>query len=109
VDLPVPDSNILCRRAATVPLTRPQRAEGPRPLVRDSTGLKVAREGQWKVRQPGDSPRRTWRKLPLAVAPQTQALQAAGGSEPGVAEGEAVPSWLEPGEDPIERASGDGR
>src|SRR3954471_1581354 len=45
VDLPVPDYTTLCRRAATVRITLPKRAEGPLHLVLDSTGLKVYGEG----------------------------------------------------------------
>jgi Transposase DDE domain len=52
-DLTVPDSSTLSRRAATVRVTLPQRAEGPLPLVLDSTGLKVDGQGEWKVRQHG--------------------------------------------------------
>src|SRR3954453_18973939 len=63
VDLPVPDSSPLCRRAATVRITLPKKATGPIPLILDSTGLKVYGEGEWKVRQHGYSKRRTWLKL----------------------------------------------
>ncbi|HMB03421.1 MAG TPA: IS5 family transposase [Isosphaeraceae bacterium] len=108
VDLPVPDYSTLCRRAATVRITLPKRAEGPLHLVLDSTGLKVYGEGEWKVRQHGYSKRRTWLKLHLAVDPQTHEIQAAVVSEPGVTDAEAVPSLLEQVEDPIEGASGDG-
>jgi Transposase DDE domain len=94
VDLPVPDYSTLGRRAATVHITLPRRAEGPMHLVLDSTGLKVYGEGELKVR--------------LAVDQQTHEIQAAVVSEPGVADAEAVPSLLEQVEDPIERASGDG-
>ncbi len=51
LDLPVPDYTTLCRRAATLRITRPKRAEGPLHLVLDSTGLKIYGEGEWKVRQ----------------------------------------------------------
>ncbi|MCA1693615.1 MAG: transposase [Actinobacteria bacterium] len=51
VDLPVPDSTTLCRRAAAVRITLPKRAGGPLHLVPDSTGLKVFGEGEWKARQ----------------------------------------------------------
>jgi hypothetical protein len=90
-DLDVPDPTTLSRRAGTVPITLPKRAIGPRHLVLDSTGLKVDGQGQGKVRQPGDSPRRTWRKLHLALDPQTHEIQAAMVSDPGVTEAEMVP------------------
>ena len=108
LDLPVPDYTTLCRRAATVRVTLPKRAEGPLHLVLDSTGLKVYGEGEWKVRQHGYSKRRTWLKLHLAVDPQTHEIQAAMVTDPGVTDAETVPALLEQVENPIERAAGDG-
>ena len=108
VDLPVPDYTTLCRRAATVRVTLPKRAEGPLHLVLDSTGLKVYGEGEWKVRQHGYSKRRTWLKLHLAVDPQTHEIQAAMVTDPGVTDAETVPALLEQVENPVETAAADG-
>src|SRR4029079_4260485 len=58
VDLPVPDYPTLCRRAATVRITLPRRAEGPLHLILDSTGLKAYGEGEWKVREHSSSKQR---------------------------------------------------
>ena len=106
VDLPVPDYTTLCRRAATVRITLPKKADGPLHLVLDSTGLKVYGEGEWKVRQHGYSKRRTWLKLHLAVDPQTHEIQAAMVTDPGVTDAETVPALLEQVENPIESAAG---
>ena len=108
LDLPVPDSSTLCRRAAAVPITLPKRATGPLHLVLDSTGLKVSGEGEWKVRQHGYAKRRTWLKLHLAIDPQTHEIQAAVVSEPGVTDAEATPSLLEQVDNPVEVMTGDG-
>jgi hypothetical protein len=108
VDLPVPDYTTLCRRAGTVRVILPKRAEGPLHLVLDSTGLKVYGEGEWKVRQHGYSKRRTWLKLHLAVDPQTHEIQAAMVTDPGVTDAETVPALLEQVDNPIERAAADG-
>jgi hypothetical protein len=107
-DLPVPDYTTLCRRAATVRVTLPRRAEGPLHLVLDSTGLKVYGEGEWKVRQHGYSKRRTWLKLHLAVDPQTHEIQAAMVTDPGVTDAETAPALLDQVENPIESAAADG-
>jgi hypothetical protein len=108
VDLPVPDYSTLCRRAATVRVTLPRKAQGPLHLVLDSTGLKVYGEGEWKVRQHGYSKRRTWLKLHLAVDPETHEIQAAMVSDPGVTDAEMVPSLLEQVENPVASAAADG-
>jgi DDE family transposase len=108
VDLTVPDYTTLCRRARTVRITLPKRAEGPLHLVLDSTGLKVYGEGEWKVRQHGYSKRRTWLKLHLAVDPQTHEIRAAMVTDPGVTDAETVPALLEQVDDPIASAAADG-
>jgi hypothetical protein len=108
VDLAVPDYSTLCRRAATVRVTLPKKAQGPLHLVIDSTGLKVYGEGEWKVRQHGYSRRRTWLKLHLAVDPQTHEIQAAMVSEPGVTDAAMVPPLLEQVANPVESAAADG-
>jgi hypothetical protein len=108
VDLPVPDYTTLCRRAKTVRITLPKKAEGPLHLILDSTGLKVYGEGEWKVRQHGYSKRRTWLKLHLAVDPQTHEIQAAMVTDPGVTDEEAVPALLGQVEGPISGAGADG-
>lgn len=107
-DLPVPDYSTLCRRAATVRITLPRKAQGPLHLVIDSTGLKVDGEGEWKVRQHGYSKRRTWLKLHLAVDPETHEIQAAMVSDPGVTDAEMVPPLLDQVENPVESAAADG-
>jgi Transposase DDE domain len=108
LDLPVPDYSTLCRRAATVRVTLPKKAQGPLHLVIDSTGLKVYGEGEWKVRQHGYSKRRTWLKLHLAVDPQTHEIQAAMVTEPGVTDAEMVPPLLGQVDNPVESAAADG-
>jgi hypothetical protein len=107
-DLPVPDYSTLCRRAETVRITLPKKAEGPLHLILDSTGLKVYGEGEWKVRQHGYSKRRTWLKLHLAIDPETHEIRAAVVSEPGVTDEEAVPALLAQEEGPISGAGADG-
>jgi Transposase DDE domain len=108
LDLSVPDHTTLSRRAATVRITLPKRVTGPLHLVLDSTGLKVYGEGEWKVRQHGYSKRRTWLKLHLAIDRRTHEIQAAGVSEPGVTDAEAVPALLEQVDNPVESMAGDG-
>jgi len=73
--LPVPSYTRICRRAANIGqelkrLTSKQ----PTDIVFDSTGVKVYGEGEWKVRQHGISKRRTWRKVHLAICPDSHEI-----------------------------------
>jgi Transposase DDE domain len=75
--LGTPDYTSLQKRAVklTIDLNIRQR-KGPLNMVVDSTGLKVYGEGEWKVRQHGIGKRRTWRKLHVAVNPDTHEIVA---------------------------------
>jgi Transposase DDE domain len=75
--LSAPDFTSAAKRAAKLGVRLPiLPRRGRVDVVLDSTGLKVFGEGEWKVRQHGPSKRRTWRKLHLAVDPQTQEIVA---------------------------------
>jgi hypothetical protein len=75
--LSVPDFTSAAKRAAKLGIQLPVLPRrGHVDVVLDSTGLKVFGEGEWKVRQHGPSKRRTWRKLHLAVDPETQEIVA---------------------------------
>jgi hypothetical protein len=77
VDLLIPDYTSLAKRAAKMGISLDvRRHRGAIDVVVDSTGLKVYGEGEWKMRQHGKSKRRTWRKLHLAVNPDTQEIEA---------------------------------
>ncbi|MFT5318173.1 MAG: hypothetical protein ACI8RA_001435 [Chlamydiales bacterium] len=74
----------------------------------DSTGLKVYGEGEWKVRQHGYSKRRTWRKLHLAVCPDSNEIIFEILTENSVADCEVYPEFLKAAPETIERTYGDG-
>ena len=77
LDLAIPDYTSLCKRAAklgiAILLTK---KKGKIDIVVDSTGLKVFGEGEWKVKKHGWAKHRTWRKLHLAIDPETQEIVA---------------------------------
>jgi hypothetical protein len=84
VELPVPNYSTLSRRHASLAVDLCARkkdksrkpSEEPQHVVIDSTGLKVYGEGEWKQRQHGKSKRRTWRKVHVAVDPETGEITA---------------------------------
>ena len=95
VNLPVPSSSTLSRRAAELPIALGALPRAtPLHLVIDASGFKVYGEGEWKVRQQGWSKQRTWRKLHLAVDEATGAIVAAVASEAGVSDDEVLPDLL---------------
>src|SRR5215204_5951347 len=75
----VPDHTTFSRRspglALANSLTQAQRT-GPVHVVIDATGLKVHGAGEWLVEKHGGHGRRTWRKLHLAVDPESGEILA---------------------------------
>lgn len=72
LSLKAPCYTQICRRAKRLGKTlRHLSKRRPTDIVFDSTGLKVYGEGEWKVRVHGTSKRRTWRKLHIAMDPNS--------------------------------------
>jgi hypothetical protein len=105
----IPDFTSLAKRAAKlgVLLDVPQ-ATGPLDVVVDSTGLKIYGEGEWKVRQHGVGKRRTWRKLHLAVDPDTHEIVAQVLTENNVHDADQVEPLLRQINRPVRTFYGDG-
>jgi hypothetical protein len=77
LDLPVPDHTTFSRRSADLTVARAVSvARGPVNVVIDSTGLKMFGAGDWQREKHGGKGRRTWRKLHLAVDPDTGEIVA---------------------------------
>jgi len=107
--LPIPYYTQICRRAKSLGQKLSRLYKGTvTDLVIDSTGLKVYGEGEWKVRQHGYSKRRTWRKLHLAICPDSNEIIFELLTENNVADCEIYPEFLEISPDTIERTYGDG-
>lgn len=109
LELEIPDYSSLCKRAKTLAIDiRVKNKRGPLNVVVDSTGLKVYGEGEWKVRKHGPSKRRTWRKLHLAIDPQTQEIIAMTLTENKKHDGSQVEPLLKQIPQPIKTFTGDG-
>jgi transposase len=72
LELPVPDHTTFSRRSVDLTAGKAVRpATGPVNVVIDSTGLKVFGAGEWRREKHGGKGRRTWRKLHLAIDPES--------------------------------------
>ncbi|HYH36971.1 MAG TPA: IS5 family transposase [Azospirillum sp.] len=77
LDLPVPDHTTFSRRSADLEVVAVlARTDGPVTVVIDSTGLKVFGKGEWHLEKHGGQARRSWRKLHLAVDPNSGEILA---------------------------------
>lgn len=109
IDLEIPDYTSLAKRAAKLGISLDvRRHTGPVDVVVDSTGLKVFGEGEWKMRKHGKSKRRTWRKLHLAINPDTQEIEAEAMTENSGHDADQVEHLLDQIPHKIRKFYGDG-
>jgi hypothetical protein len=109
VDVAIPDFTSLAKRAAGLGVSLDVAVrKGPLDVGVDSTGLKVFGEGEWKTRKHGQSKRRTWRKLHLAVNPKTQEIEAEVLTENSGHDADQVDDLLEQIDGSIDAFYGDG-
>jgi hypothetical protein len=109
VDVAIPDFTSLAKRAAKLEIALDVAdRKGSIDVVVDSTGLKVFGEGEWKTRKHGVSKRRTWRKLHLAVNPETQEIEAEVLTENSGHDADQVDELLGQIDSPIDSFGGDG-
>ncbi len=80
LDVGIPDHTTFSRRSPGLVLAKAlaqaQAGGGPVHVVIDATGLKVFGAGEWLAEKHGERGKRTWRKLHLAVDPDTGEILA---------------------------------
>lgn len=107
--LNVPCYTRICRRAAELGQEiRRFSNKKVTDIVFDSSGLKVYGEGEWKVKKHGKSKRRTWRKLHLAICPDSHDIVLSYLGENSEADCEAAPKMTLNLPSSVKRGYGDG-
>ena len=76
LELSVPDHITFSRRSINLRVVPALRQEGPVHIIIDPTGLKVFGTGEWQLEEHGSRARRSWRKLHLAVNPDSGGILA---------------------------------
>jgi hypothetical protein len=109
LDVPIPDFTSLAKRAAKLGVALDvARRRGAIDVVVDSTGLKVFGEGEWKMRKHGKTKRRTWRKLHLAINPDTHEIVAETLTENSCADADQTDALLDQTPAQVDAFYGDG-
>jgi IS5 family transposase len=109
LDLTCPHYSTLSRRAKTLQIDLGVRkTEGPIHLLVDSTGVKVAGEGEWKTRQWKAEYHRTWIKLHLGLDRNSGQIMAAVVTDAKGGDPDHFPDVLDAVEGDIEKVGADG-
>jgi Transposase DDE domain len=109
-NIAIPDFTSLQKRAAKmqVQIIVTPAARQAIHVVVDSSGVKVYGEGEWKVRWHRLERRREWRKLHLAIDPQTQEIVAQVLTSSHTGDAGQVEPLLNQVQQPVEKLYGDG-
>jgi hypothetical protein len=109
LSLPIPCYTQICRRAQFLGQKIQRLCKRKiTDVVIDSSGLKVFGEGEWKVRQHGASKQRTWRKVHLAICPDSHEIVLSFLTENKESDGEALVKIARHLPGTVERAYRDG-
>ena len=107
--LDVPHFSTFSRRQEKLPVELERNSSSESAYIAiDSTGIKVFGEGEWKTRVHGYSHRRTWRKLHLAVDPESHEIRAVCVSTNDFKDGELLDSLLDQIEESPKKVFADG-
>jgi len=74
VSLPVPHFTRICKRSKKLNIPVTTRGKRVTDVVIDGSGLKIYGEGEWKVEQHGREKKKKWKKIHVAIDPETQEL-----------------------------------
>ena len=109
IAIPIPYYTQICKRAKLLGQELALLSKkNVKDIVIDSTGLKVYGEGEWKVRKHGYSKRRTWRKLHLAICPDSHDILLEVLTDNSIGDCEIYPDFLAKAPANIQHAYGDG-
>jgi hypothetical protein len=105
----VPFFTQLQKRAAQmkVPLLR-IKSNGPNHLIVDSSGMKIAGEGEWKCRTHGKAKRRKWIKVHIGVDEEDQEVSSAVVSTSNVMDFEVLGEIIDCAGEGVKKVIGDG-
>lgn len=71
----LPTYSLICKRASELEARLPKLSRRkPHVIILDATGIKVAGEGEWKVKIHGKAKRRKWIKVHVAIDGETQEI-----------------------------------
>ena len=109
ITIDIPHFTSLSKRASKLGVSLDVRKHtGSIDVVVDSTGLKVFGEGEWKMRKYGKTKRRTWRKLHLAVDPDTHEIVAETTTENSCHDADQTDALLDQVQAKVAKFHGDG-
>jgi len=74
VNLPVPHFTRICKRSKRLDIPTTTRGKKVTDVVIDGSGIKIYGEGEWKVEQHGREKKKKWKKIHVAIDPETQEL-----------------------------------
>lgn len=107
--LKLPTYSLICKRlvslGATLPALPPSKSST---IILDATGMKIADEGEWKVKIHGRNQRRRWVKVHIGLDPMTQQIVAEVTTESNIGDSKVTKELLDQVPGKIRKVIADG-
>jgi hypothetical protein len=106
--LPIPHFTRLCQRSKKLDLPKLPRGKKITDIVIDGSGIKIYGEGEWKVEQHGRERKKKWKKIHVAIDPDTQEVLLTDVTTRNTHDCQMLPKFLDKLGSRIGRVYGDG-
>ena len=106
--LPIPHFTRICQRSKKLKVPKEPRRKKITDIVIDGSGVKIYGEGEWKVEQHGRERKKKWKKIHVAIDPDTQEIILTDVTSRNVHDSQMLPEFLDRIEGRIGRVYGDG-
>ena len=106
--LPIPHFTRICQRSKKLNVPKTPRGKRVTDVVIDGSGIKIYGEGEWKVEQHGREKKKKWKKIHVAIDPETQEVILTDVTGRGKHDSQMLPEFLEQVGTRIGRVYGDG-
>ena len=95
LSLSVPHFTRICKRSKKLNIPKTPTGAKITDIVIDGSGIKVYGEGEWKVEQHGRDRRKKWKKIHVAIDPETQEVILNNVTEKNTHDSKMLPLFLE--------------
>lgn len=106
--LPIPHFTRICKRSKKLDVPKQPRGKKVTDIVIDGSGVKIYGEGEWKVEQHGKERKKKWKKIHVAIDPDTHEVILTDVTGRSKHDSQMLPGFLERIGGRIGRVYGDG-
>lgn len=106
--LPVPHFTRICKRSKKLSFPKLPKGKKITDVVIDGSGIKIYGEGEWKIEQHGRDRKKKWKKIHVAIDPDSQEVILSDVTDKNIHDSKMLPLFLEKIPGRLGKVFGDG-